>query len=423
MPTACEINFEHNPQKIVYCGEKIYVTVRLRLTEEIKVRSIDFYLNGTAHVRFFKDDSNRDGYHTERENVLDIRKCLAGGNGKGETQIIPVGTHDYNFTCTLPSNLPEEFFGTYGNIKYTANVALRIPFWPDKKFQRAFHVFKRFDLNDDPLLRAEVSDKKLHTISPNAQSGSTEEGVICISAKIPIGGYAYGQSIPISGVEVENTSDYPISKFSIYILRKITYIKSDNCRKTEYETVQKRNAGNWICGKQAYKRFSTVSIKVPTEIAPTDTETCNIIKISYLLSIESIVRDVRKSSGVSISLDLPITIGNYPLTPILMGSYPNKTNMVFARITRTGSGCIVLTNNVGLSGGTMQTTAEVFPLESELPTFPDDDTVSIRTYTSTPPPFPDDDSGLPTYEEARLLLEETNIYEESIEATLSALDT
>lgn len=84
MPTTCEINFEHNPQKIVFCGEKIHVTVRLRLTEEIKVRSIDFYLDGMAHVRFFKDDSNKDGYHTERENVLDIRKCLTGGNSKGD---------------------------------------------------------------------------------------------------------------------------------------------------------------------------------------------------------------------------------------------------------------------------------------------------------------------------------------------------
>lgn len=29
--------------------------------------------------------------------------------------------------------------------------------------------------------------------------------------------------------------------------------------------------------------------------------------------------------------------------------------------------------------------------EPSAPDFPDDDTISIRTYTSTPPPFPDDD--------------------------------
>lgn len=71
----------------------------------------------------------------------------------GETQNIPAGTHDYSFTCTVPPNVPEEFSGTYGYIRYAANVALRIPFWPDKKFQRAFHVYKRLDLNENPLLR------------------------------------------------------------------------------------------------------------------------------------------------------------------------------------------------------------------------------------------------------------------------------
>lgn len=33
---------------------------------------------------------------------------------------------------------------------------------------------------------------------------------------------------------------------------------------------------------------------------------------------------------------------------------------------------------------------EHIPIEPSAPTFPDDDTVSVRTYTSTPPPFPDD---------------------------------
>lgn len=108
-----------------------------------------------------------------------------------------------------------------------------------------------------------------------------------------------------------------------------------------------------------------------------------------------------------------------------MGSYPNRTNMVFPRITRTGSGSIVLTNHVGMPEIRVGNRAEgsSVDLEPSASAFPDDDTVSIRTYTSTPPPFPDDgrclycirfskvffllifpltslDAGLPTYEEA-----------------------
>ncbi|XP_031638189.1 uncharacterized protein LOC116350524 [Contarinia nasturtii] len=42
---------------------------------------------------------------------------------------------------------------------------------------------------------------------------------------------------------------------------------------------------------------------------------------------------------------------------------------------------------------------------------PDDDTVSIRTYASTPPPFPDDEFDLPTYDEA--MLQEININQQT----------
>lgn len=84
------------------------------------------------------------------------------------------------------------------------------------------------------------------------------------------------------------------------------------------------------------------------------------------------------------------------------------------------------------------------------PEYPDDDTVSIRTYASTPPPFPDDgkndsarnnsfsymvdniqwmniflrcstDFDLPTYEEALLLNEEIDVNLQSIEYSFAQL--
>lgn len=103
-----------------------------------------------------------------------------------------------------------------------------------------------------------MSEKKLHTISPSAQSGFTEEGVICISAKIPIGGYAYGQSIPISEVEVENTSNYLISKFSIKILKVsllfMLTLKSQHVNDMTYETVT-ANTFVWVLMSKNAFRF------------------------------------------------------------------------------------------------------------------------------------------------------------------------
>lgn len=166
MPTTCEINFENNPRKVFFSGQKLHITVRLMLTEEIKVRGIYIQLRGTAHVRFFSN-----GYHTADEDVLDTTKCLTGVKGKwffpicfimlkfksllsiDELQVLPAGAHDYSFAFTLPHDLPSSFLGSHGHIKYTANVILRIPLWPDKKFEQKFDVLRPLNLNDYPQLR------------------------------------------------------------------------------------------------------------------------------------------------------------------------------------------------------------------------------------------------------------------------------
>lgn len=80
MPTTCKIHFENN-EKFVYSGQKQRITVRLKLTEEIKVRSIYIHLRGKTHVHFMVDDSKREGSYVASEDVLDMQNCLASGNG------------------------------------------------------------------------------------------------------------------------------------------------------------------------------------------------------------------------------------------------------------------------------------------------------------------------------------------------------
>lgn len=87
MPIACQINFENNPQKIVFSGQKLHITVRMKLTEEMKIRRIYIQLRGMAHVSFVIDDCmcvssyGQSGRYTTDETVLDMRKCLVDGNG------------------------------------------------------------------------------------------------------------------------------------------------------------------------------------------------------------------------------------------------------------------------------------------------------------------------------------------------------
>lgn len=77
MPTTCKIYFEKN-SNIVHPGEKVCIVVRLKLTEEIKYRSITIQLRGKTHMCFLEDDHKREGSYLANDNVLDMKKCLEG---------------------------------------------------------------------------------------------------------------------------------------------------------------------------------------------------------------------------------------------------------------------------------------------------------------------------------------------------------
>lgn len=70
-----------NSEKLVYAGQKLRITVRLKFTEETKVRGIYIHLRGKTHVRFMEDDSKREGSYVANENFLDMQNCLVSGNG------------------------------------------------------------------------------------------------------------------------------------------------------------------------------------------------------------------------------------------------------------------------------------------------------------------------------------------------------
>lgn len=56
MPTTCEIEFENNPQKIVYAGELFRGTVRLHLTKKLNVRNMYIRINGKGSISW--DEGN-----------------------------------------------------------------------------------------------------------------------------------------------------------------------------------------------------------------------------------------------------------------------------------------------------------------------------------------------------------------------------
>lgn len=52
MSVACEIDFENNPNKIIYTGQVVRGTVRLTLNEEKNVRGVYIRIYGKAYCRW-----------------------------------------------------------------------------------------------------------------------------------------------------------------------------------------------------------------------------------------------------------------------------------------------------------------------------------------------------------------------------------
>lgn len=79
MPITCEIHFESN-ENIIYSGQRFGITVRLKLTEELKFHDITFQVCGKTHVGFVRDDSRKEGSYVNNDHFLDLRKCLVDGD-------------------------------------------------------------------------------------------------------------------------------------------------------------------------------------------------------------------------------------------------------------------------------------------------------------------------------------------------------
>ena len=74
------------------------------------------------------------------------------GNTKAD---LPLGKSVYNFSFTLPMNIPSSFEAEFGRVRHTCSVQIDQPWRFDTKSKRPFSVVDIYDLNSD--LEAPVS--------------------------------------------------------------------------------------------------------------------------------------------------------------------------------------------------------------------------------------------------------------------------
>lgn len=80
MPTSCSIDFENNPQKVVYTGQLLRGTVKMELTNAKRVHGAYIRIYGEAYCHFSK--KNYVGFmvgYTGQEDYFDQTTYLIGG--------------------------------------------------------------------------------------------------------------------------------------------------------------------------------------------------------------------------------------------------------------------------------------------------------------------------------------------------------
>lgn len=78
MPTACEIEFENNPMKVIYAGQLLRGTVQLNIVEDKHVRGVYIQICGTASVNWVDVVGNNRRRYTGNQDYLNERTYLVG---------------------------------------------------------------------------------------------------------------------------------------------------------------------------------------------------------------------------------------------------------------------------------------------------------------------------------------------------------
>ncbi|XP_031621751.1 arrestin domain-containing protein 2-like [Contarinia nasturtii] len=309
MPTTCKVEFENSPRKIVYSGQLLKGTCEIAFRVPKTLHGIYIRLKGSAYVQWKQGKRVITG----QETYIDELKYFVGGP-RDEIHLQP-GTYNYAFEFKMSESLPSSIEGRCGRISYSAHVVFDSPGWTDKKFHIPFHVLNPISLNENLPLRQPVIVDKEQSIQPFYMVCCDSE-LTNVSARIPVAGYAPGQTINIS-VTCNNNSSQPFYKFTAELLKEVTFYRhAGSSHDREEKSCIAKGMSSEGCEPKQVKTVG-VSVDIPATV-PSDIIHSNIVKIRYMLRVFGITPLLFNST----KLIIPITIGTF----IVRGGIPAKTD-------------------------------------------------------------------------------------------------
>lgn len=284
-----------------------------------------------------RTESYTVSYHGE-EIFLNSKTYLFGQHGATAIEISP-GTYKYTFMVELPHLLPSTLAGSYGGIEYKVESVLDIPWRFDKEVQVPFTVIRHDNLVDYPELKIPLKQEEVKTFCCFFCASDP----CIITASIPYGGYAAGQSIPVK-IEYVNKSETDVQRTIVKLNRTFSFTSSTPETKTKSDT--DRMVEIVVAGcKGGQSKNIECALEIPGIMVNSNGRFCRVVKVSYSLVVESVVNGCHSNPEIYFPIEIgtvgvedfngsnqvPISVPDGEFTPLMQQAlYPPQPVPVFA---------------------------------------------------------------------------------------------
>jgi hypothetical protein len=241
-------------------------------------------------------------YYEGQEIFLNSKTYLFGHHGAEAKEIQP-GIHRYNFSCQLPDMLPYTMDARHGNISYSVEAKLDIPWKFDKETKVPFTVLRHDDLNIYPELRIA---QKMEQVK-NFCCLFCRSGPLMLTVSVPCCGFAGGNRVPIR-IEYINRSNVEVESTKVKLKRIISFTSHSPESKTRCDTEKMVELYVDGVSKNGSVELET-NLEIPIVMMNTNQRFCHVVRVSYYLEVEGVV----SGCHTNVSIQIPIEIGSVPI--------------------------------------------------------------------------------------------------------------
>lgn len=261
-------------------------------------------MKGEASCKWTTGSGKNRKTYGDKEQFLNSVTYLFG-SPNGEIVELSKEIYNYNFSCTLPIEIPSSIEGEFGNIRYTIDANLDIP-WPlNMHTIIAFSVARYEDLNYFPELKRPLSVEQTHTFCCFLFTSKP----IIMRCSLPKRGFAAGEAIPIS-FSLINNSSIDITQTKMKLERVFQCVGKNRHGHTRYKETRDTVIKLQNRGVRAGRSESVDElIQIPLNALMSNGKYCHIFRVIYVIVLKAKLAMCCESPVIHV----PITIGTVQL--------------------------------------------------------------------------------------------------------------